>query len=91
MGVEYAAKQTIRGQMRDVRCVGGVNPDKFGSVTLGANIPIVPEEEVLASRPDYLLLLPWHFRPFFIEHPKLSGLNQCFPLPELEIPRHSDA
>jgi NDP-4-keto-2,6-dideoxyhexose 3-C-methyltransferase len=75
----------------DIRCIGEVNADKFGCVTPGTHIPIVPEEDVLASRPDYLLVLPWHFRPFFMEHPKFNGLNLVFPLPELEILRRSDA
>lgn len=75
----------------DLRCVGEVNSDKFGCVTPGTHLPIVSEDEVLASRPDYLLVLPWHFRPFFLEHPKFVGLNLVFPLPELEILRRSDA
>jgi NDP-4-keto-2,6-dideoxyhexose 3-C-methyltransferase len=74
----------------DLRYIGEVNRDKFGCVTPGTHIPIVSEEEVLASNPDYLLVLPWHFRPFFIEHPKFAGLNLVFPLPELEIVRRPD-
>ena len=71
----------------DIQCVGEVNPDKFGCVTPGTHLPILPQEEVLASKPDYLLVLPWHFRPFFMEHPKFAGFNLVFPLPELEIRR----
>jgi len=37
------------------------NPDKWGKVTVGTRIPIVSEEEARARRPDYFLVLPWHF------------------------------
>ena len=37
------------------------NPDKWGKVTVGTRIPIVSEEEARAARPDYFLVLPWHF------------------------------
>ena len=46
----------------DISCIGEVNPDKFGAFTPGTLIPIVPEAELLARKPDYLLVLPWHFR-----------------------------
>jgi NDP-4-keto-2,6-dideoxyhexose 3-C-methyltransferase len=38
-----------------------VNDDKFGLRTVGSDIPIISESEGLALKPDYLLLLPWHF------------------------------
>jgi SAM-dependent methyltransferase len=37
------------------------NPDKWGKVTVGTRIPIVSEAEARAARPDYFLVLPWHF------------------------------
>ena len=51
--------------------IAEVNPDKFGSYTPGTWIPIIPEEELLARKPDYLIILPWHFKKFF-ENPQLS-------------------
>jgi hypothetical protein len=71
----------------DVLRVGEVNPDKFEAFTPGTLLPIVPEKEVLAMQPDYLLVLPWHFRPFFLEHPRFVGRNLIFPLPQLELVR----
>ena len=65
--------------------IAEVNADKFGSFTPGTLIPIAPEKEVLASEPDYLLVLPWHFRDFFIKHPAFEGRKLVFPLPRLEI------
>jgi hypothetical protein len=71
----------------DVAKVGEVNTDKVGAYTPGTLIPIASEEEVVAERPDYLLLLPWHFRQFFISNPKFSGRSFLLPLPILEVAR----
>jgi NDP-4-keto-2,6-dideoxyhexose 3-C-methyltransferase len=37
------------------------NPDKWGKVTAGTRIPIISEQEARARRPEYFLVLPWHF------------------------------
>jgi NDP-4-keto-2,6-dideoxyhexose 3-C-methyltransferase len=65
--------------------VGEVNPDKFGCITPGSWIPIVPQSELLAQSPDYLLVLPWHFRDFFVRSEQLAQSALLFPLPELEV------
>ena len=65
--------------------IGEVNSDKFGSFTPGTLIPLTPEAEVLASNPDYLIVLPWHFRKFFEALPSMKGRNLVFPLPNFEI------
>jgi ABC-type Fe3+-hydroxamate transport system substrate-binding protein len=68
--------------------VGDVNPYKYGRFLPGSHIPIVSEEEVLAENPDYLLILPWHFRETFMERlqPYLAGGGRLiFPLPDLEV------
>ena len=65
--------------------IGEVNPDKFGCVTPGTCIPIVPEREVLAGPYAYLLILPWHFRQFLVGRPHLRGRRLLMPLPVLEV------
>lgn len=70
---------------KEVEYVGEVNPEKFGCYTPGTWIPIIPELELLANKPDYMLVLPWHFKKFFITNKKLSGMNLVFPLPEVEV------
>jgi len=70
-----------------VAAIGDVNPDKYGCVTPGTGIPIIPEDEMLARNPDYLLALPWHFRKVFLSSPKFSGRTLVFPLPKLDIVR----
>lgn len=71
-----------------VECAAERNPDKFGARTLGTNIPIVSEAESRAMRPDYYLVLPWHFRAEFIEREREmldKGVGFIFPLPTIEI------
>jgi len=68
-----------------IEAVGEVNPDKFGAFTPGTNIPIIDEATLLASKPDYLVVLPWHFRSFFESQPRYAGLSLVFPLPELSV------
>jgi NDP-4-keto-2,6-dideoxyhexose 3-C-methyltransferase len=68
-----------------VPLIGEVNEDKFGSYTPGSMIPLVPESEVLKLNPDYLLILPWHFRSFFVSLQSMKGRTLIFPLPNFEI------
>jgi SAM-dependent methyltransferase len=66
------------------------NPDKYGARTLGTDIPIVSEEESRSAKPDYYLVLPWHFRDEFLQREKAtlaSGVGMIFPLPEIEVVR----
>jgi NDP-4-keto-2,6-dideoxyhexose 3-C-methyltransferase len=69
----------------DLFAVGEVNAEKFGAYTPGTFLPIVPERELLAKNPDYLLVLPWHFRSFFENSPAFAGRQLLFPLPNLEV------
>ncbi|EKE01966.1 MAG: hypothetical protein ACD_21C00014G0007 [uncultured bacterium] len=65
---------------KDISCVGEVNKDKFGKYTPGTLIPIISEKELLAKKPDYLLVLPWHFRDFFIATALFKDIKLLFPL-----------
>ena len=68
----------------DITEVGEVNSDKFGAMTPGTYLPIVPEPEVLAHGHDYHLVLPWHFRRHFLANPAYAGRALVFPLPNLQ-------
>jgi hypothetical protein len=68
-----------------IESIGEVNLDKFGAYTPGTNIPIVNEEIIIASKPDYVIVLPWHFREYFDSQDKYSELNLVYPLPELSF------
>ena len=66
------------------------NPDKYGAHTLGTDIPIVSEAESRAMRPDYYLVLPWHFKEEILQREKETlsrGTGLIFPLPTIEIIR----
>ena len=68
--------------------IAEVNEDKFGSFTPGTRIPIISELEARERNPDYLLVLPWHFRDGIVLKESLyleSGGKLIFPLPEVEI------
>lgn len=68
----------------ELEAIGEVNAEKLGRFTPGTRIPIVAESELLAAGAEYLLVLPWHFRDFFLKAPHLKGRKLIFPLPELE-------
>lgn len=72
----------------DISAIGEVNPDKFGCVTPGTNIPIISEQEVKDMKPDYMIVLPWHFKNGIIQREKdylNSGGKFIFPLPYIQI------
>ena len=69
----------------DIEMIGDINSDKFGSFTPGSWIPIRSETEVLDSRPDVMLVLPWHFREFFLSNSSFAGRDLLFPLPQIEL------
>ena len=70
---------------KHVLSIAEVNPEKFGCLTPGSLIPIEKQEDVLDGRADFLLVLPWHFREFFMNSPLFEGQNLLFPLPEVEV------
>lgn len=72
----------------DIDAIAEINEHKFGRVTPGSAIPIVSEDELRLEQPDYLLVLPWHFRANIVEREEeylKRGGRLIFPLPEIEI------
>jgi len=72
----------------DITAIGEVNTDKFGCVTPGTNIPIIAEQEVKDANPDYMIVLPWHFKNGIIQREKeymRNGGKFIFPLPYIQI------
>jgi len=73
---------------KHIPCIADVNELKFGCFTPGTNIPIVSEKEAHSMKPDYFLVLPWHFKHNILEREKAftaQGGKFIFPLPEIEI------
>jgi hypothetical protein len=71
-----------------IEAIAERNPDKFGKRTVGTNIPITSEEEMRRARPDYLLVLPWHFVSEFRSREKEyldAGGKFIVPCPGFEV------
>jgi len=63
------------------------NPSKIGKMTCSGS-EIIGEDEMRQSPPEYLLVLPWHFRTEIIERERAyleNGGQLVFPFPEFEI------
>lgn len=64
------------------------NPDKWGLETVGTRIPIVSEADARAAKPDYFLVLPWHFLEEFRAREKdylLGGGRFIMPMPHFAL------
>lgn len=62
--------------------------EKWGLRTVGTNIPIYSEEDMRKAKPNYLLILPWHFVSEFKEREVSllwSGTKFILPCPNFEI------
>lgn len=73
---------------KQIPLISDVNEDKFGAYTPGTNIPIVSEKDGKSKKPDYIFVLPWHFKHSILEREKdflEKGGKFIFPLPEIEI------
>ncbi len=64
------------------------SPDKWGKLTVGTWIPIISEEQMRKERPDFLLVLPWHFLKEFLKREETyleSGGEFVVPLPHFRV------
>ena len=64
------------------------NKNKYGLVTPGSKIKIISEENSRKMKPDYYLVLPWHFKKEILKREKntlRTGTKFIFPLPNFEI------
>lgn len=76
---------------KDIPFIAEINKDKFGCFTPGTYIPIISEEEAKTMKPDYFLVLPWHFKENFLKREKEyleNGGMLLMPLPEIEVIIH---
>lgn len=64
------------------------SPAKYGLKTIGTDIPIYSDDDMRKAKPDYLLVLPWHFISEFKEREKEfleRGGKFIVPCPRFEI------
>ncbi|MEK6580365.1 MAG: class I SAM-dependent methyltransferase [Bdellovibrionota bacterium] len=72
----------------DMPFIAEVNEDKFGASTPGTKIPIISEIEARAKKPDYLFVLPWHFKAGILPREQAylkAGGRLVFPLPKFTV------
>lgn len=64
------------------------NPHKHGRFCPGTRIPIHPTEHIKATKPDYVVILPWNLKEEIIEqlqYIRQWGGRLVVPIPELTI------
>ena len=64
------------------------NPLKYNLYTPGTSIKIISESDSRGLKPDYYLVLPWHFKKEILKREKkirLNGTKFIFPLPKIEL------
>tara|TARA_Y100000310_G_scaffold339606_1_gene432794 strand:- start:1089 stop:2330 length:1242 start_codon:yes stop_codon:yes gene_type:complete len=72
----------------EIPYIAEINEDKFGRITPGTHIPIISEKEAHKMKPDYFLVLPWHFKNSILQRENdyiNRGGKFIFPLPYIEI------
>ncbi len=73
---------------RELSCIAEVNHDKFGAFTPGTLIPIVSEADAKRMKPDFFLVLPWHFRQAILSREAdylRAGGKLVFPMPSVSV------
>jgi SAM-dependent methyltransferase len=64
------------------------NEDKWGTTTVGTNIPIISEVESRKQKPDFYFVLPWHFIKEFKQREREfleRGGKFVVPMPHVEV------
>jgi len=64
------------------------NRAKWNSYTIGSKIKLISEKKSKSMKPDYYLVLPWHFKSEFLKREEKflkNGGKMIFPLPRLKI------
>jgi len=80
--------QYCKFNKENLKYIAEINKKKFNSFTPGTKIKIISENQSKKMKPDYYLVLPWHFRDNIINREKKFLSNNgklIFPLPSIEI------
>jgi hypothetical protein len=61
--------------------------EKVGKYLPGTHIPIVSNEIILKERPDYVVILAWHYGEYIMQNWRAKGLKSKFvmPLPDFKV------
>ncbi len=80
--------QFFKINKKDIDLIADRNPKKNGLYTPGTKIKIVNEAISRNKKPDYYLVLPWHFKKEILKREKniiSKGTKFIFPLPKIKI------
>lgn len=72
----------------ELDCMAEVNEEKYNAFTPNTWIPIIPEKKARELKPDYFLVLPWHFKSSILKKEAETlrqGIRFIFPLPQIEV------
>ncbi len=73
---------------KDIAYAADRNFKKWGTRTIGTKIEIISERTSKSMKPQYYLVLPWHFKKEFLKREKKflnDGGKMIFPLPTIKI------
>ncbi|MGR3174500.1 MAG: methyltransferase domain-containing protein [Candidatus Scalindua sp.] len=71
-----------------IKFVVDASPYKQGKFLPGSHIPVVNENEIRKSKPDFVIILPWNIKQEIIEqlnYVKEWGAKFVVPIPKLEV------
>ena len=81
-------KATVLINNKKISFAAERNKNKYNLYTPGSNIKIISEILSRFHKPDYYLVLPWHFKNEILARERLirkKGTKFIFPLPKLKI------
>ena len=73
---------------KDINYIADRNPLKYNLFTPGTKMKIISENYSRKLKPDYYLVLPWHFKKeILIREKKIrkKGTKLIFPLPKMHV------
>jgi ribosomal protein L36 len=73
---------------KHINVIADRNPNKYNLFTPGTKIQIISEQLSRLKKPDYYLVLPWHFKNEILNREKKiikEGTKFIFPLPKIKI------
>jgi hypothetical protein len=73
---------------KQIKYIADRNELKFDKFTPGNSIRIISEKLSRELKPDYYLVLPWHFKKEILKREKKimnKGTKFIFPLPQINI------
>ena len=83
----YVAKEKNIDKNKIEYIVESPSSTKVGRYMPGLHIPIISNEALESDKPDYIIILAWHYADNIIDQLRSRGIMSDFiiPLPDLRI------